>query len=103
MKTEFSFYNSRKLNRRSFFQYSTYIALGFAISCSNSKKSIIIVLDKTNLYPKLKEEIISYNKKREIKLKNNLQNEINKDHRDERTTWIGQTLYTYAELSDVNN
>ena len=103
MKTKFSFYNSRKLNRRSFFQYSTYVALGFTLSCSNQNKSTIIVLDKINLYPKLKEEITSYNNKREMQLKNSLQNEINRDHRDERTTWIGQKLYTYAELSNLTN
>lgn len=95
--------NQRKITRRKFVVYFTFTALGFAIAYSNSntkknnnnKETIVI-------QSSLKEEISSFNKKRRVQLEKNLRNEIIKDHKDEKTIWIGTKFYTYAELSRFN-
>lgn len=95
--------NLRKITRRKFFVFSTFSALGFVLAYSNSNtknntNEEIIVIQSS-----LKEQINSFNKKRRVQLDKNLRNEIIKDHKDEKTIWIGKKFYTYAELSKFIN
>lgn len=46
-------------------------------------------------------QIIKFNKNREYQLKNNLKEEIKKDHNEGRTIWIEKSIYTFAELYQI--
>lgn len=96
-------YHSKKITRRKFVLYATFSSLGLALAYTNSIKNFGTNKEIKNLQTRLKYEIISFNQKRRNQLENNLKEEIIKDHKDQKTIWIGQNLYTYAELSILDD
>ena len=81
-----------KLTRRKFI----FIAFGsIAIVLFNNG----IINKKILIYDsELKKYIIKFNKKRIYNLQNNFRKEVTEDLRNERTIWIENQIYTYAEL-----
>ena len=98
-----SSFQSKKISRRKFILFTSFTSLGFAIAYTNSNKKLVKNSEIKVFQNSLKDEIISFNQNRISQLKKNIQAEINKDHKNEKTIWIGHTLYTYAELSNLNN
>ena len=86
-----------KLTRRKFI----FIFVGsiFIFLFSNSN-----VFEDTLIFDQeLKKNIYNFNQKRISNLKKNLRNQIKEDLINERTIWVQNKLYTYAELYIINS
>ncbi len=53
----------------------------------------------SNIDYKKKNIILDYNKKRFKSLKNNLEEEIKRDFKNNKTIFLGDRIYTFAELN----
>ena len=81
-----------KLSRRKF----TSIAFGsliFYILIARNKKQNDILISSD-----LSEKVLVYNNERKETLEKDINSAISDDLANNRTTWIGKKLYTYAEL-----
>ena len=85
-----------KFTRRKFI-YIGFLSIFVAIFKSSQDVNEILIYDD-----QLKNYIINFNKKRNYDLQNNFKNLIKDDLNKERTIWIKNKLYTYAEIYNLN-
>ena len=86
-----------KLTRRKFIFIFVGSIFIFLFSNSNVFEDALIFDQE------LKKNIYNFNQKRISNLKKNLSNEIKEDLINERTIWVQNKLYTYAELYIINS
>ena len=81
-----------KLSRRKFISISFGSLIFYMLIARNNTEARIVMSSD------LRERVLIHNKVREEILRKNINSAIRDDLVNNKTTWIGKKLYTYAEL-----
>ena len=81
-----------KLSRRKFISISFGSLIFYILIARNKTKNDILISSD------LSEKVLNHNKERKEILEKDINSAIRDDLVNNKTTWIGKKLYTYAEL-----
>ena len=84
-------------SRRLFLKNLKFLFIVCIALITNEVIGVHYKVDNFSINYKLRKEIEKYNKRRIFNLRNNYKNEVILDLKNERTLWIGNQIYTYAQ------